>query len=177
MCTRRDALGRIAMLGVAPWWALPRPRVLDMVRLDDGEHWVCEWFNGVTLDQQGYEQACQALRDRHQWTKHGVVAIAPRLLQVLWEIETAHRNEGYTGALMVYSGYRSELTNQRTEGSVPDSMHVAGSACDFHVTNVPLVVTRRLTELAPGRGGVGYYPRSNGGWIHVDVSDRREWVG
>jgi hypothetical protein len=167
----------------APWWEAPVDRYLHITRQDDGEQYDFRWFAarqvqhdgrvGPGIDWDGYLAGCQALRDRHPTNAKGVVAIAPLLFQVLWEIQQAHYRLGYRGRIIVHSGYRSFVTNEDTEGSARDSQHVHGDAADFHFSDAPLAVTGNLAGRAPLRGGYGYYPA---GWIHIDVRNgKADW--
>jgi len=173
------ACGATGLLGIyaPPWWQSAQTRSLRLQRLDDNERWQGVWFDRV-LDDAGYENVCWMLRDAHVPIAQGVVAIAPKLLQVAWEIQVAHRSLVEHPILCVHSGYRTPETNAQTEGAVSDSQHIAGAALDFHVIGVPLADSYRLSRDAPARGGLGYYPRgTSGGWLHVDVAARRSWTG
>ncbi|MHB8461863.1 MAG: YcbK family protein [Vulcanimicrobiaceae bacterium] len=176
---RRLFLGAcIGMLGVAPWWAAPAPRILRVVRADDGEAADVLWFDGRSVVQSGYERLCWLLRDAHVAPAHGDAAIAPKLIQVLWEIQRAHELLGHNGRLVIHSGYRTIETNANTEGAVLNSQHIAGDACDFHVEGVPIHITAQLSRHAPLRGGCGEYERGGGdGWVHVDIAGLRNWSG
>lgn len=168
----------------APWWEAPVDRYLTIGWL--GEEHVAQfrWFQGPRvgpngqmlaprIDPEGYVAACYALRDRNV-DDSGVVAVAPLLLQVLWEITEAHHRLGYRGYIVGHSGYRRLATNRNTEGAAKNSQHVHGDALDFEFSDAPLDVTAKLVDKAPLRGGFGYYPHGsagypNGRWIHVDV--------
>ena len=49
-----------------------------------------------------------------------------------------------------------------------------GMATDLRVQGVDLAHVRKAA-LSLGRGGVGYYPRSN--FVHVDTGRVRQWAG
>lgn len=178
-----------------PWWEAPTDRYLTVGWLDERTVRRFRWFQGPRVgpdgrmlpprvDPDGYIAACYALRDRDVSMNGGVVAIAPLLLQVLWEISEAHHRLGYRGYIVGHSGYRREKTNENTEGAVRNSQHVHGDALDFAFSDAPLAVTAKLTDKAPLRGGFGYYPKGSspvypdGEWIHVDVRGyKADWVG
>jgi uncharacterized protein YcbK (DUF882 family) len=78
----------------------------------------------------------------------------------------------------VICGYRTAWTNKflrnrnRRSGVAMHSLHMKAQAIDIRL---PGVRTSRLRDaaLALGRGGVGYYARSN--FVHVDVGRVRRW--
>lgn len=76
----------------------------------------------------------------------------------------------------VISGYRSPSTNamlHATGHAVSEhSLHMQGRAIDVRLRGYNLAALRDLA-LAAGRGGVGYYPRSN--FIHIDTGRVRTW--
>lgn len=178
----------IARAQNVPWWASATNRQLWLRR--DGVDYV-----GSFLDWQeggpGYTRLCEGMRDfetmRHKarcasGTEHDNVCtavshenfevrIAPKLFQLLWEVQQVLFARGVREPLTVLSGYRSEWFNGtlRSEGSAADSMHLHGAACDYYVEGYPLSELRALVRLAPGIGGIGYYP--NRGFIHSDVRD------
>ncbi len=180
-----------AAAGAAPWWAAASDRSLWIKRLDGADQVpggglapngvLARFLTADRLDPAGYDVLCYALRDAHA-TAHGRgwVAMAPALLQVAWEVQQVVWAEGLRVPLVSHSGYRATATNVEVGGAV-NSEHIAGAALDFHVPGMPLARVRDLVLKAPGRGGVGYYPRgvagSDAGWIHVDVGDRVTWEG
>ena len=76
----------------------------------------------------------------------------------------------------VISGYRSAATNAflraHSSGVAENSLHLVGKAIDIRV---PGRDTRTLQNAAKalGRGGVGYYPKSD--FVHVDIGRVRYW--
>jgi uncharacterized protein YcbK (DUF882 family) len=76
------------------------------------------------------------------------------------------------------SGYRSphtnELMHERSSGVAKKSLHMEGQAIDIHLEDVALEHLHKAA-LDIGRGGVGFYPRSN--FVHVDVGPVRRWQG
>ena len=96
-----------------------------------------------------------------------------KLINLMYEIK---QELGYDKQFNIVSGYRSPETNaalsKRREGVAKNSYHIKGQAVDIYVPNVSL---RKLRDVAMGlgKGGVGYYPRSN--FLHVDVGPVRSW--
>jgi uncharacterized protein YcbK (DUF882 family) len=76
----------------------------------------------------------------------------------------------------VISGYRSPASNRllrRTgRGVAAQSLHVEGRAIDLRLPGIGLRELRD-TAVRLGRGGVGYYPKSD--FVHVDVGSPRTW--
>ena len=73
--------------------------------------------------------------------------------------------------VIVHAGYRCERHNAEV-GGVPHSEHTRGLAADIHLPGLTL---QRMFELALevrqfAEGGIGVY---DGGFLHVDVRDRR----
>ena len=96
-----------------------------------------------------------------------------KLINLLYEIK---QELGYDKQFNIVSGYRSPGTNaalrKTHEGVAKNSYHIKGQAVDIYVPNVSL---KRLKDVAMGmgKGGVGYYPRSN--FLHVDVGPVGSW--
>jgi uncharacterized protein YcbK (DUF882 family) len=96
-----------------------------------------------------------------------------KLINLLYEIK---KHVGHDAQFNVLSGYRSKKTNEmlrrHSEGVAKNSYHIKGQAVDIYIPNVSL---RKLKDIALGlgKGGVGYYPRSN--FVHVDVGPVRSW--
>lgn len=102
-----------------------------------------------------------------------IAPIDPELLDLV------HRIGGLVDArqpFQVISGYRSPATNARlaTPGSgvARTSLHLEGRAIDLRLPGRPLA-DLRAAALRLGRGGVGYYPRSD--FVHVDTGRVRAW--
>jgi len=103
-----------------------------------------------------------------------VAAIDPKLFDLLYDIE---RRLGFTGgSFEILSGYRSPQTNdmlrKASRGVARNSLHMSGKALDVRCPDAP---TRRIRDcaLALGRGGVGFYPRSD--FVHIDTGAVRRW--
>lgn len=160
-------------------------RALYLQRLDTGE--ICDaaftidgrsvYYGGLSGQIGGYKNICYALRDDHVPLSIGFQPISLWTIQVLWEVQQTLASVGVRNRIVVHSGYRSPQTNLETENAARNSQHLYGRAVDFHVPGVPIDYLYRVTRSQAYSGGVGYYPRSDGGWIHVDTWVRREWAG
>jgi len=62
--------------------------------------------------------------------------------------------------------------SRKSSGVAKHSYHMQGKAIDLRIPDVPLKKLRKAA-LELGRGGVGYYPRSN--FVHVDTGPVRRW--
>jgi uncharacterized protein YcbK (DUF882 family) len=127
-----------------------------------------------------YEKDCYKLSGLFEVNKafidyraHEITRIDIDLINLLYDIGT---HIGHDKEFSVVSGYRSKNTNnmlrRHMSGVAKDSYHTKGKAVDIYVPGVKL---RKLRDIAIGlgRGGVGYYPRSN--FIHIDVGPVRTW--
>ena len=79
----------------------------------------------------------------------------------------------------IISGYRSPVTNTmlrktRGGGVAKRSLHMDGRAIDVRLQGVSCARLRDLA-LTAGRGGVGYYHRSD--FVHLDTGRVRSWAG
>jgi uncharacterized protein YcbK (DUF882 family) len=80
--------------------------------------------------------------------------------------------------ISVICGYRTHSSNEflrrqsRRSGVAMHSLHMKAEAIDIRLSGIQ---TSRLRDaaLALGRGGVGYYARSD--FVHVDVGRVRSW--
>jgi uncharacterized protein YcbK (DUF882 family) len=111
------------------------------------------------------------LRDHRTGDVH---AFDPELFDLLADLAAAVGRPG--AEFHVISGYRSPQTNEmlraRTTGVAKRSLHMEAQAIDVRL---PGVDTARLRDAALdlGRGGVGYYARSD--FIHIDTGRVRRW--
>jgi uncharacterized protein YcbK (DUF882 family) len=98
----------------------------------------------------------------------------PRLFDLLSTLTAATGHP--EGEIYIICGYRTPWSNEflrtHTSGVAKHSLHMEAEAIDIRL---PGVKTSHLrdTALALGRGGVGYYPRSD--FIHVDLGRVRRW--
>lgn len=146
-----------------------QPRRLRLYRSQTSE-WVNEvyWADGRTVDS-GYVKICHLLRDVKA---DQTVYMDPRLLDLMRAVQGYMEHYGFTSPIMINSGYRSPLTNARTEGAARHSMHVKGKAVDFTMPGVPSNYLGALASHYQG-GGVGFYFKS--GFTHMDTGNVRYW--
>jgi uncharacterized protein YcbK (DUF882 family) len=110
------------------------------------------------------------LRDFRTGEEH---AIDPALFDLLHGLQQATRTKA---PFQVISAYRSPATNAmlRAEGGgvAKGSLHLQGRAIDVRLGDVSSAVLRDAAREL-GRGGVGYYRRSD--FVHVDTGRVRTW--
>ena len=83
--------------------------------------------------------------------------------------------------LYVTSGYRTPSHNAKV-GGAKNSYHLRAEALDLRSS---VWTAGQLADLYEGLvrlgvaidGGLGVYPRDNGGWIHIDLGPKRRWRG
>jgi uncharacterized protein YcbK (DUF882 family) len=152
--------------------ALPVPaqvRSLSLQHLHTDEHLEVTYFSDGSYLPQAIAEIERVLRDFRSGESH---AIDLDLLDTLHALVESCGG----GAIQVICGYRSPATNAQlqatTEGVAPNSLHMDGRAVDIRLRGCD---TARLRDaaLALGRGGVGYYPRSD--FIHLDTGRVRRW--
>jgi uncharacterized protein YcbK (DUF882 family) len=101
--------------------------------------------------------------------------IDPNLIDLMGSIGAKVENRA---PFQVISGYRSPHTSaamrERSDGVARKSLHMEGMALDISLEDVDLAHLHRAA-LDVGRGGVGFYPKSN--FVHVDVGPVRRWQG
>jgi len=112
------------------------------------------------------------LRDYRTGEQH---EIDPGLLDILSDLAAALR----AGPVFaVISGYRSPHTNEllrsQSSGVALRSLHMDGRAIDVRLAGVDCA-DLAAGALALGRGGVGYYRRSD--FVHLDTGSPRSWQG
>lgn len=112
------------------------------------------------------------LRDFRTGEEH---PIDPRLFDILVTLQ------GRTGSrrpFEVISAFRSAATNALLRGAGANSgvarksLHMTGNAIDVRLRGVATRELRRAA-VALGRGGVGYYPKSD--FVHLDTGRVRNW--
>jgi uncharacterized protein YcbK (DUF882 family) len=147
-------------------------RTLSFVHTHTQERVTFTFKRNGSYDQEGLRQANQFLRD---WRRNEQIAIDPRLLDLVWEV---YRDVGGTQPIHLVSAYRSPNTNNmlraRSSGVARESQHTRGKAMDFFIPGVS-VQTVRERGVVRQRGGVGFYPGSEGGFVHLDVGRVRAW--
>ncbi|MEM1676841.1 MAG: DUF882 domain-containing protein, partial [Nitrososphaerota archaeon] len=120
----------------------------------------------------GLQKLNWLLRD---WRTDEPTRMDPQLFDILWEV---YRASGSSGPIDVVSAYRSPGTNamlaRRSRGVARNSQHMSGKAVDFNLPDVSMAKVRDI-GLRLQAGGVGYYPRANNPWVHLDTGGVRHW--
>jgi len=98
----------------------------------------------------------------------------PKVFDILSDVAAAlgHPN----AEIEIICGYRTPWSNEflraRSAGVAKNSQHMQAHAIDIRIPGVD-TLTLRNAALKLGRGGVGYYPRSQ--FVHVDTGRVRTW--
>ncbi len=123
-------------------------------------------------DQAGLRKLNNFLRD---WRQKEPTKMDPELFDLIWEV---YQKTGSSKYIHVVSAYRSPKTNnmlrKRSSGVAKNSQHTKGRAMDFFIPGVSTAKLRAL-GLRQHVGGVGYYPRSNTPFVHMDTGSVRHW--
>jgi len=97
-------------------------------------------------------------------------------LELLDTLAELRAMTGSRAEFQVVSGYRSPKTNEMlrnsSSGVAKRSLHMQGRAIDIRLSGYDTAKLRKAA-LSLGRGGVGYYARSD--FIHVDTGRVRTW--
>jgi uncharacterized protein YcbK (DUF882 family) len=147
-------------------------RTLSIRQMHTGERLTVTFRRNGRYDRDALRQLNWIMRD---WRRDEAREMDPRLYDTLWEVHRASRS---SQPLHVVSAYRSPRTNemlrQRSRGVARSSQHIEGKATDFYL---PDVSAARLREIGMRlqRGGVGFYPRANTPFVHIDVGSVRHW--
>ena len=155
----------------APARTAPLERRLRMYHTHTGERIDIVYRRGETYLPAALGQLSHFLRDHRTGEVH---LYDPRVFDVLADLLAAVGDPG--GELQIICGYRTPWSNQflrsHTSGVAEHSLHMQAEAIDIRVAGVSTLALRNAA-LKLGRGGVGYYPKSN--FIHVDVGRVRRW--
>jgi uncharacterized protein YcbK (DUF882 family) len=145
-------------------------RSLSFIHTHTGESLSAVYFQDGSYQPKGLEQINHVLRDFRTGDVH---PIAPGVLDILFDLQLLTNR---SGPYEVISAYRSPQTNttlrKHSSGVAEHSLHMEGRAIDVRLAGFS---TRKLRELAlqMGRGGVGYYPKSD--FVHLDNGRVRFW--
>ena len=98
----------------------------------------------------------------------------PKVFDILSDVAAA---VGHPDAeIEIICGYRTPSSNEflraRSAGVAKNSQHMQAHAIDIRIAGVDTLALRDAA-LKLGRGGVGYYPRSQ--FVHVDTGRVRWW--
>lgn len=171
---RRYFLGAALYAAAAPALAkknAEKPRVLSLHHLHTDERLSVTYRIGDRYQRSALGKLNHFLRD---FRTGDSVAIDPQLFDLLYDVQCCL---GDTSARYeVLSAYRSPQTNAMLRSSgrgvARNSLHLSGRAMDVRFPDLP---TQRIRDAAlrMGRGGVGYYPRSD--FVHLDTGSVRRW--
>lgn len=144
---------------------------LRLYHTHTGEHLNVVFRRGTVYVPEALSALDVFLRDHRTGDVH---RYDPRLFDVLSDLIVA---AGHPDAeINVICGYRTPWSNEflrtHTSGVAMHSLHMQAEAIDIRLPGIKTSKIRDLA-LALGRGGVGYYPKSD--FIHVDVGRVRRW--
>ena len=148
------------------------PRHLTLRNLHTDEVLDLDYSRDGTYLPEAMTRIVWVLRDFRTGEQH---EIDPLLLDSLSDLAEALRTDP---EFDVISGYRSPQTNEllrsQSSGVALRSLHMDGRAIDVRLAGIDCadLATRAL---ALGRGGVGYYRRSD--FVHLDTGLSRSWRG
>ncbi len=147
-------------------------RTLTIYHAHTKEQETVTFRSGGSYDSAGLQKLNWLLRD---WRQDEPTRMDPRLFDILWEV---YRASGSSSPIHVVSAYRSPGTNamlaRRSRGVAKNSQHMNGRAMDFNLPDVSMATVRDI-GLRLQNGGVGYYPRANNPWVHLDTGGVRHW--
>jgi len=163
-------LASLSLRGIAAHAETRQARSLTLVHTHTGEHLSETYFdsNGYVPDALG--RINRFLRDFRTDEVH---AIDVRVLDILHDLQVM---TGHDAPYEIISGYRSLQTNaalrRNSTGVAEHSFHMQGRAIDLRLSDFATVELHDLARTL-GRGGVGFYPRSD--FVHLDSGPVRFW--
>ncbi|WP_181703065.1 DUF882 domain-containing protein [Chthonobacter albigriseus] len=165
--------GAVATLMVATTVpAAAENRTLDLYYTHTRERLTITYKKDGRFIPSALKQLNHFLRD---WRRNEPTNMDPRLFDTVWEI---YRQSGSRQPIHIVSAYRSLPTNNmlrsRSKAVAKHSQHTLGKAMDFFLPDVSINKLRAI-GMKMQRGGVGWYPRSNSPFVHIDVGNVRSW--
>ena len=174
---------RLALIAAAAMLALPvldlhaaaadeleGQRRLELTNLHGGEKLTVTFHNERDIAPDAWAAMRHLLRDYRVNEEHDID------FGLFMQLTDLARECGVPAKYEVISGFRSPVTNAKLRAAghavAEKSQHMEGHAIDVRLTGCPLTRLRDLA-LAAGRGGVGFYPRSN--FVHIDTGRVRSW--
>lgn len=152
--------------------ALAQDRTLSLYNTHTHERLTVTYKRNGRFVQAGLNQLNRFLRD---WRRDELTRIDPDLFDIIW---TVYREVRASEPIHVVSAYRSPATNnmlrRRSSGVARNSQHTQGRAMDFFIPGTSAEEIR-AAGLRLQAGGVGYYPRSNTPFVHLDTGSIRMW--
>ena len=149
----------------------PTDHRIRLYHTHTGEHINIVYRQGDEYSRDAEAQLDHFLRDHRTGD---VMHYDPRIFDILTDLAAS---VGHPDAeIQIICGYRSSWSNEflraRSSGVAKSSLHMQAHAIDIRIPGVN-TLTLRNAALALGRGGVGYYPRSE--FVHVDIGRVRTW--
>jgi uncharacterized protein YcbK (DUF882 family) len=145
-------------------------RRLELINLHGGEKLTVTFHDENDLSPADSAALRHLLRDYRRNEEHDMD------FGLFIQLTDLARECGVPARYEVISGYRAPVTNGMLRAAghnvAEHSQHMEGRAIDVRLADCPLPRLHELA-LASGRGGVGYYPRSN--FVHVDTGRVRFW--
>ncbi|MBS0417604.1 MAG: DUF882 domain-containing protein [Proteobacteria bacterium] len=145
-------------------------RRLELTNLHGGEKLAVTFHNEQDIAPAGLAALRHLLRDYRVNEEHDMA------FGLFMQLTDLARQCGVPARYEVISGYRSPATNAKLRAAghavAERSQHMEGHAIDVRLKGCPLPRLRDLA-LAAGRGGVGFYPRSD--FVHIDTGRVRSW--
>jgi len=147
-------------------------RHLALRNLHTGEALELDYRSGGICLPDAMARIVRVLRDYRTGEQHEIDCA---LLDILRDVADAlHADPVFD----VISGYRSAQTNEllrsQSSGVALRSLHMEGRAIDVRMAGVDCG-DLAAAALRLGRGGVGYYRRSD--FVHLDTGLARSWQG
>lgn len=150
-------------------WA---PRDLSLRNLHTDERMVVRYFDQGAYLPQALARLNHLLRDHRSGE---ATTMDPGLFDQLHVLAACAGCEPH---YEIISGYRSSRSNETlretSSGVAKHSLHMEGRAIDVRLHGTACSSLRDLA-LAQGRGGVGYYAKSD--FVHLDTGRVRSWAG
>ncbi len=161
-----------SLLPMAQAEAARGDRVLDLYYTHTKERKQFKFRKRGKFDQAVLKELNYFLRD---WRRSEPTNMDPALFDLVWEV---YQDTRASGPIHVVSAYRSPATNNmlrsRSRGVAKNSQHTNGRAMDFFIPGMHMQKVRDA-GLRKHVGGVGYYPRSNTPFVHLDTGSVRHW--
>ena len=147
------------------------PRTLSLHHLHTDERLTLTYRVGDNYQRSALSRLNHFLRD---FRTGDSIAVDPRIYDLLFDVKSRLGHDD--GVFEILSGYRSPKTNamlrRTSSGVAKQSLHMTGKAIDVRLAQMP---TRSIRDAAVqlGRGGVGYYTKSD--FVHLDTGRVRRW--
>ncbi|MBK1718248.1 YcbK family protein [Thiocystis violacea] len=150
---------------------IDRPRVLSFYHMHTEDRIDITYRIGEVYQRPAIQRLNQFFRD---FRTGDATAMDPRLFDLLYDLKLSLDEPD--ARFNVISAYRSPATNTKlrrtSSGVARNSLHLRGQAIDIRLPGSSI---RRVgnAAVALGRGGVGYYSRSD--FVHLDTGNVRKW--